>query len=64
MTRLCLVALAPAATLVGSPVPPVANARPEKSAVGYPDAAWQRKAPAEADINAQRLSGAAGSSPR
>ncbi len=55
MTRLCLVALALAATLVGSLAPSVANARSKKSAVYYPDADWQRKAPAEAGINPQQL---------
>jgi hypothetical protein len=55
MPRLCLVALALAATLVGSLAPSVANAQSKKSAVYYPDATWQRKAPAEAGINAQQL---------
>jgi hypothetical protein len=65
MTRLCLVALALAATLVGSLAPSVANAQSKKSAVYYPDANCQRKAPAEAGINAQQLRRwCGGSSPR
>jgi len=51
MTRLCLVALALAATLVGSLAPSVANAQAKKSAVDYPDAPWQRKTPAEVSID-------------
>jgi hypothetical protein len=51
MTRLCLVALALAATLVGSLAPSVANAQSKKSAVYYPDAPWQRKTPAEVSID-------------
>lgn len=52
MIRLCLVALALAATLVGSLAPPLATAQSKKSAAYYPDATWQRKASAEAGINA------------
>ena len=64
MTRLCLVALALAATLVGSLAPSVANAQSKKSAVYYPDADWQRKAPAEAGNPQQLKRWYSGSSPR